>query len=279
MMDSIQKISQVQVGQKLTANKMNQLVDAANASFSKFAKGDTVPGASIDDLDNAFYHDWQVNEYQSKLKDGKLDVKSPYVWTGEAEVLAEQYDNVTQIAGDWYAGVKKDSAAEGPTAIFTNNISSLEESYSFQRVFTIYQHPQSDGQNVNPTNSIVYYNIHPSFGGEAKGETQGTFRWSAEYNDRAERYYGTFKYCHFQFGRRTYMPTQSTWTIAIPEDGCTFYLYIPHDTPAAAVVVTQDAGNSLYATSVPLVEVDGEGNVVDDYRGMPVVPVWGTPEG
>lgn len=281
-MNTQQHISQVSSGQKITAIKTNQLIEALNRPF-KTIDDDDVTGTSFDMYDPKG-QDWRVNEHQSKLNEGKLDVKNTYVFVNGEQKTARQMDNVSSIDGTWWVGVKKSTGTSGTEEpVFTNNIDGQDD-YQWQRVFTIKQ--VKNGDFTNPVLTVKYHTTSPTFGGIGDGgggggggETQGAFRWSVEYNERSEKYDGTFKYCNFQFGRKTYQPTQGSWTIQIPEGGCTFYLYIYHSSPGTSSIVTQEIANTLDSTTIPLITVTEQGVITNDYRGMPVIPVWGTPEG
>jgi hypothetical protein len=91
-------------------------------------------------------------------------------------------------------------------------------------------------------------------GGESPS---GAFQWDGE----------TITQCYFQFGRAVYGIADQQAS----GDG-TYYLSIPHDTPATATVSTTQGSNDLTKTVIPLFKVEG-GEITKDYRGMPVVPV------
>lgn len=40
------------------------------------------------------------------------------------------------------------------------------------------------------------------------------------------------------------------------------------------MIINGDLGNTLEQTSIPIVELDADGNILFDYRAMPVVPIW-----
>lgn len=115
-------------------------------------------------------------------------------------------------------------------------------------------------------------------GGGGGGEPQGAFRWGdIEQREGSETKYGTIKYCNFQFGRKHYTPSQESWVMPVKD--CTFYLYVLHNNPGGSMIVTSDYGNTLTSTTIPLFSIDAEGKVTNDFRGMPVIPVWSTAQG
>ena len=89
------------------------------------------------------------------------------------------------------------------------------------------------------------------------GGEQGAFRWEGD----------KITHCNFQFGRTVL----SLGVVQASGDG-TYWLKVPHDTPAAASVVTTQETSDLTKTVVPLFRVD-DGEIAEDYRGMPVIPV------
>lgn len=79
--------------------------------------------------------------------------------------------------------------------------------------------------------------------------------------------------CHFQLGRNGPVVTLPDKTLS---DG-TWYLVIYHTEPSQSQISeTPQTGNDY--TSIPLFTISG-GEVTDDYRGMPIVPMWDAEEG
>ena len=74
--------------------------------------------------------------------------------------------------------------------------------------------------------------------------------------------------CRFQFGRTVYSIADQTANA----DG-TYYLVVPHANPSGASVVASNPGTDDDATSIPLITVQ-DGRITEDYRGMPVIPVY-----
>lgn len=105
----------------------------------------------------------------------------------------------------------------------------------------------------------------------------GAFRWQKDTGTTGEgdeeQPTGTISMCYFQFGRAVYELSDKTDAAY----GATYYLVIPHADPSAATVETSSSGgNSRTQSVVPLFSVNSDGDVSKDYRGMPVVPVYGT---
>ena len=91
------------------------------------------------------------------------------------------------------------------------------------------------------------------------GADYGAFRWDGE----------KIANCKFSFGRQVYGLQDVENATA---DG-TWSLVIPHATPAqATVLLNTDQVTGLTQTVVPLFRVSA-GAVVEDWRGMPTVPV------
>ena len=89
------------------------------------------------------------------------------------------------------------------------------------------------------------------------GGEQGAFRWEGD----------KITHCNFQFGREVH----SIGYVQASGDG-TYWLKVPHDTPARASVVTTQETSDLTKTVIPLFRVE-DGEIAEDYRGMPVIPV------
>lgn len=91
------------------------------------------------------------------------------------------------------------------------------------------------------------------------GADYGAFRWED----------GKITNCRFMFGREVISLDDVQDATA---DG-TWYLVIPHATPAqASVVRNTNESTGLTQTVIPLMTVS-DGEVTADWRGMPVVPV------
>ena len=91
------------------------------------------------------------------------------------------------------------------------------------------------------------------------GAPQGAFRWED----------GKITNCYFMFGREVY----SLEDVANATAEGTWSLVIPHATPTQASVVRNTSEyTNLTKTVVPLFRVVN-GEVTQDWRGMPVVPV------
>lgn len=74
--------------------------------------------------------------------------------------------------------------------------------------------------------------------------------------------------CHFQLGRNGTLCAAPDRVIS---DG-TWYVVIPHSAPSSAVV-SDTPQTDADTTSIPLFRISA-GEVVEDYRGMPIVPMW-----
>ncbi len=91
------------------------------------------------------------------------------------------------------------------------------------------------------------------------GADYGAFRWEE----------GKITNCRFMFGRAVYVIADVQDATA---DG-TWSLVIPHAAPAqASVLLNASQTTGLTQTVVPLFQVSN-GEIVADWRGMPVVPV------
>lgn len=77
-----------------------------------------------------------------------------------------------------------------------------------------------------------------------------------------------FVNCKFQFGRSVYEIADQT-----ANANGTYYLVIPHAAPENAAVMATNPGTDDTATCIPLITVV-DGKITNDYRGMPVVPVY-----
>ena len=165
-MNTQQHISQVSSGQKITASKTNQLIEALNRPFNTIDDS-SVPTTAFD-IYAPIGQDWRVNEHQSKLNEGKLDVKNTYVFVNGEQKTARQMDNVSRIDGTWWVGVKKSTGTSGGTEepVFTNNIDGQDD-YQWQRVFTIKQ--LKSGDFTNPVLTVKYHTTSPTFGGSGDG--------------------------------------------------------------------------------------------------------------
>ena len=92
------------------------------------------------------------------------------------------------------------------------------------------------------------------------GDSQGAFRWEGD----------KITHCYFQFGRQIYAVGNGTVQASGDAE---YYLLIPHDYPSNATIVTttQGTGSDLTRTRLPHFQVS-TGEIIKDYRGMPVVP-------
>lgn len=89
------------------------------------------------------------------------------------------------------------------------------------------------------------------------GDSQGAFRWEGD----------KITHCNFQFGRAFHHLSD----VQASGDG-TYYLKVPHDYPSHASIITTNEFSDLTKTVIKLFQVSG-GEIIDDYRGMPVIPV------
>lgn len=112
----------------------------------------------------------------------------------------------------------------------------------------------ADADGGSPGGGITPADVLMDGGG---GEPYGAFRW-----DGAE-----ITHCYFQFGRQVI----SLGTVQASGDGL-YRLKIPHDQPLNATVITTSESSDLTKTIIPLFQVSN-GEIIHDYRGMPVVPV------
>lgn len=79
---------------------------------------------------------------------------------------------------------------------------------------------------------------------------------------------GKITHRYFQFGR-TVREASFTGTIA---NNTTYRLKVTHSNETGEVVTTNES-SSLTQTVIPLFRTDANGNIDQDYRGMPVIPV------
>ena len=89
------------------------------------------------------------------------------------------------------------------------------------------------------------------------GSDYGAFRWEGD----------KITHCNFQFGRAFHHLSD----VQASGDG-TYYLKVPHDYPSQASIITTNESSDLTKTVIKLFQVSG-GEIIDDYRGMPVIPV------
>lgn len=95
-----------------------------------------------------------------------------------------------------------------------------------------------------------------------EGESGRAFAYGVEGTDCK------FINCRFMFGRRIYSIEDQTANA----DG-TYYLVVPHENPANAVVIATNPGTDDTVTCIPLITVQ-DGKITADYRGMPCIPVY-----
>lgn len=113
----------------------------------------------------------------------------------------------------------------------------------------------ADADGGSPGGGIAPAEVLMDDGG---GEPQGAFRWDGE----------KITHCYFQFGRNVF----SIPDVQASGDG-TYYLKVPHEYGGLnASIITTNESSDLTKTIVPLFEVSN-GEIIRDYRGMPVVPV------
>ena len=74
-------------------------------------------------------------------------------------------------------------------------------------------------------------------------------------------------HCNFQFGRQIIHLSD----VQLSGDGI-YYLKVPHNSPMSASIVTQQESSDLTKTVIPLFQLSN-GEIIYDYRGMPVIPV------
>ena len=104
----------------------------------------------------------------------------------------------------------------------------------------------------------------------------GAFRWTkgAAPDPQTGQYSGTVSFCNYQFGRAVY--SLGSASIQYGDQARSVFLVIQHSNPSAATVQTSAAGGSSETQSVvPLFDIGVDGDITNDYRGMPVVPVYG----
>lgn len=129
-----------------------------------------------------------------------------------------------------------------------------------------------------PGGSLVSVSALSAVRGASAGE-YGAFRWkkgtghAGEGDDRHP--VGTISFCNYQFGRAVYtiVNREDIPYADVPRD---WFLAIPHDHPEQATITDSPDEMNEDRTVIPLFGLDTKGNIVKDYRGMPVVPVWGS---
>lgn len=91
--------------------------------------------------------------------------------------------------------------------------------------------------------------------------------------------------CRFMFGRRVVV-IEDDFLLPTTSDGDggemiadgRYYLVIPHEDPDDAYIADDPGdGNNDMTTVIPLFEYE-DGEIVDDYRGLPTIPVYETEE-
>lgn len=89
------------------------------------------------------------------------------------------------------------------------------------------------------------------------------------------------KYCNFQFGRKYYtIGNQGRVQVSASDLANTYYLSIPHSNPSGASITTSAGdGNTLEQTVIPLFTLNASGKLINDFRTMPTIPVWGSTQG
>lgn len=125
----------------------------------------------------------------------------------------------------------------------------------------------------------------PSSGssGSAEGRTFAVQSETVGEGESAETEYFVVN-CRFMFGRRVVileedfvLPSHEEGGATVVDDG-KYYLIIPHEDPDDAFIADDPGdGNDDVTTVIPLFEYSG-GELVDDYRGLPTIPVYETDE-
>lgn len=257
-------IPTVNVGERIKASHINQLVDGVNQLAVAMPDNYFSPNVWAPQTDNM---PWYISPETPNVPS---TAKRLHVQIGTKTVDASPYDGEAQgdkKSGDFYVVVKK-TVIEGKEpgtgdvkVVHEDELEALTD-YEAIKVYTL--HPVViDNQEGGPW-TIEYHNTAPTFGGTSQAaEEYGAWRWDSSTH--------TFKYCHFQFGRAVYsLQDQSI------EGPGTVYLNIQHDAPDGASVSLTPVDNTLQSTHVPLITIDKDNNITNDYRGMPVVPVWGS---
>lgn len=258
-------IPTVNVGERIKASHINQLVDGVNQ-------------LAVAMPDN--YFDPNVWAPQNDNQPWYIDPNSPtnpstnyrlHVQVGTKTFEAEAYDGEKEGAakdGDFYVVVKK-TVVEGKEpgtgdvkVVHEDELEALTD-YESIKVYTL--HGVKIGEEVGGPYVVEYHNTAPTFGGTSQAaEEYGAWRWNSSTH--------TFKYCNFFFGRTAYSIADQT-----VEGPGIVYLNIQHDSPSGAVASTTPLEMTLDQTSVPIVQLDKDNNIVNDWRGAVCVPVWCSP--
>lgn len=96
---------------------------------------------------------------------------------------------------------------------------------------------------------------------EGGGETQGTFRWEGE----------KITHCSFYAGHQIY--TLPDVAVEAGQSEGIWYLNVPHANPQGATVSRTEGSNDDDNTAIKLFNIVN-GEVKNDYRGMPFVPMY-----
>lgn len=75
--------------------------------------------------------------------------------------------------------------------------------------------------------------------------------------------------CHFKLGRNGEVVTLPD---KVAGNG-TWYLTIIHSNPSSSTISTNSSATTSQQTCIPLMTIEN-GKVTQDYRGMPIIPMW-----
>lgn len=254
----------VNAGEPIQARQFNDVIDFLNEQAVPFLEA----GAQYSDWTNAGENmPWYINPDTPLCADS---CRRLHVQVGMKTYECSAYGG-DELSGDFYCAVEKKllSGESGKlSVVHESQLDSLKDKWEFIKTYTL--HPNevtnSDGEKVLAAPvAVEYHNVCPTFAGVASGaEPYGSWRWDSATS--------SFTYCNFQLGRAVYTLQDQTLT----GDYGVIYLNVLHDQPEESKISTTPIDNTLSTTHVPLIQVDRDMQVVNDFRGMPVIPVWGS---
>lgn len=194
-------LSHVVVGEKITANLFNDVIDSINSNSGNTPI--TVVTPTIRQTNDSFVTlpdtpDWvnnytedEIHSWRPKniwVKQGPLEILEPYVNVYNSIKVCELdpacNESEHDITGQWYCGVRKDElgehlndkiiAAYPKRFIYTNNTESysgeirISQAYSFQAVFSIFQNDTKTDPSI-----YTYQNLIPVFNDSTPGGSGG----------------------------------------------------------------------------------------------------------
>lgn len=260
----------VRKGEKIKAGLINQLIDAVqpgtdnsfDVSNGKWPTPFIIQAQSVYDTSTSSNVLSSITLYNNFAQlDGEVYETNTKKWN------RDDIDGISSI----YAGF-----AGGTLCVFSNvELEDIEDDLSSKwRLYDISADTSADSFIIKRD----YRSSAPASGPAAGGTPYGAFQFELKNEGGLEIL--EFKNCVFQFGRKTYKIGASATFDVVPFTAGTYYLNIPHSNPANAMVIPIDVGNTLTQSSIPIVELDENGEVLLDYRAMPVIPVWeATPAG